>query len=252
MVGHPAYARAIRELKESGELGRRCRCRTSPYLNNIIERDHRFIKKRIVASLGFRSAEGAWRTIEATRQCMRFAKDRSAGWQRVSCWWANVNSSMRWSASLHNTGLKRIADQVRVLPFATDPTRGSDSERPHLWCPVMMIDINCVEPTVLAPQHSPFELFQAQPTNTPSNLANSQLTHFRTPQPGTSAVPTRLLIWVKALCSAARWSVAYRCRNRSPWETACDAFEDQNIGHDIAIDHPYLVRVLHRSARLCA
>ena len=62
--GHPAYARAIRELKESGELGRRCRCRTSPYLNNIIEQDHRFIKKRIVASLGFRSAEGAWRTIE--------------------------------------------------------------------------------------------------------------------------------------------------------------------------------------------
>jgi len=35
--GHPAYARAITELKQSGELGRRCRCRTSPYLNNIIE-----------------------------------------------------------------------------------------------------------------------------------------------------------------------------------------------------------------------
>jgi transposase-like protein len=33
-------------------------------LNNIIEQDHRFIKKRIAASLGFRSAEGAWRTIE--------------------------------------------------------------------------------------------------------------------------------------------------------------------------------------------
>ena len=30
----------------------------------IIEQDHRFIKKRIVASLGFRSAEGACRTIE--------------------------------------------------------------------------------------------------------------------------------------------------------------------------------------------
>ena len=59
--GHPAYARAI---SETGELGRRCRCRRSPYLNNIIEQDHRFIKKRIVASLGFRSAEGAWRTIE--------------------------------------------------------------------------------------------------------------------------------------------------------------------------------------------
>ncbi len=61
--GHPAYASAVAELKQSGELGRSCRCRTSPYLNNIIEQDHRFIEKRIRASLGFRSAEGAWRTI---------------------------------------------------------------------------------------------------------------------------------------------------------------------------------------------
>ena len=58
------YASAIAELKRSGELGRRCRCRTAPYLNNIIEQDHRFIKRRITASLGFRSVEGACRTIE--------------------------------------------------------------------------------------------------------------------------------------------------------------------------------------------
>jgi IS6 family transposase len=62
--GHPAYARAIAELKQSGDLGRRCRCRPSPYLNNLIEQDHRFIKKRIAASLWFRSAEGAIRTID--------------------------------------------------------------------------------------------------------------------------------------------------------------------------------------------
>ena len=62
--GHPPYASAVAELKQTGELGRRCRCRTAPYLNNIIEQDHRFIKKRITASLGFRSAEGACRTIE--------------------------------------------------------------------------------------------------------------------------------------------------------------------------------------------
>jgi len=62
--GHPAYASAIAELQQSGELGRRCRCRTAPYLNNIIEQDHRFIKRRITASLGFRSVEGACRTIE--------------------------------------------------------------------------------------------------------------------------------------------------------------------------------------------
>ena len=62
--GHPAYPSAITELKASSELGKRCHCRTSPYMNNIIEQDHRFIKKRTAASLGFRSAEGAWRTIE--------------------------------------------------------------------------------------------------------------------------------------------------------------------------------------------
>jgi transposase-like protein len=62
--GHPAYAKAVADLKQTGELGRHCRCRTAPYLNNIIEQDHRFIKKRITASLGFRSVEGACRTIE--------------------------------------------------------------------------------------------------------------------------------------------------------------------------------------------
>ena len=62
--GHLAYAGAIAELKRSGELSRRCRCRPSPYLNNIIEQDHRFIKKRIAASLWFRSVEGALRTID--------------------------------------------------------------------------------------------------------------------------------------------------------------------------------------------
>ena len=61
--GHPAYATAIIELKESGELSPNCRCRPSPYLNNIIEQDHRFVKKRITASQGFRSVEGALSTI---------------------------------------------------------------------------------------------------------------------------------------------------------------------------------------------
>ena len=62
--GHPAYARAISELKDSGQIRQRCRCRPWPYMNNIIEQDHRFIKKRIVASLWFRSVEGAINTID--------------------------------------------------------------------------------------------------------------------------------------------------------------------------------------------
>ena len=81
--GHPAYASAVADLKQTGELGRHCRCRTAPYLNNIIEQDHRFIKKRITASLGFRSVEGACRTIEGYEAMHAIRKVRSAGFLRA-------------------------------------------------------------------------------------------------------------------------------------------------------------------------
>jgi IS6 family transposase len=63
--GHPAYARAIAELKSSGELGWRCRCRPCPYLNNIVEQDHRFIKKAhrgepLVPLGGGRTTDRCW------------------------------------------------------------------------------------------------------------------------------------------------------------------------------------------------
>jgi len=74
--GHPAYATAIDELKESGELGRRCRCRPSPYMNNVLEQDHRFIKKRIAASLWFRSVSGALNTIAGYESMHMIRKDQ--------------------------------------------------------------------------------------------------------------------------------------------------------------------------------
>ena len=61
--GHAAYPRAARELKRGRKLGRRCRCRTCPYLNNIVEQDHRAVKRRINHKQGFRSFGGAQRTI---------------------------------------------------------------------------------------------------------------------------------------------------------------------------------------------
>jgi len=60
---HPAYASAIGELKQNGEPGRNCRCRPSPSLNNVIEQDHRLVKKRVTASQGFRPMAGALNTI---------------------------------------------------------------------------------------------------------------------------------------------------------------------------------------------
>ena len=62
--GHPAYPAVIVELKRSSALHSRCQYRRSPYINNVIEQDHRFIKKRIVASQWFRSVEGALHTIQ--------------------------------------------------------------------------------------------------------------------------------------------------------------------------------------------
>jgi transposase, IS6 family len=62
--GNPSYPTVIEELKQERVLGRRCRCRIVPYLNNIVEQDHRSIKRRVNASLGFRSFDGAQRTIQ--------------------------------------------------------------------------------------------------------------------------------------------------------------------------------------------
>jgi transposase-like protein len=61
-----AYAashRAVRELKSDGILPRHARVRSSPYLNNIIEQDHRRIKQRIRPMLGFKQFENAAVTI---------------------------------------------------------------------------------------------------------------------------------------------------------------------------------------------
>src|SRR5437762_3217306 len=62
--GNPSYPKVIGELKRAGELGRRCRCRPVRYLNNIVEQDHRAIKRRVRACQGFRSFASAVRTIQ--------------------------------------------------------------------------------------------------------------------------------------------------------------------------------------------
>ena len=62
--GNPSYPKVITELKRTGELGRLCRCRPVRYLNNIVEQDHRAIKRRVRASQGFRSFDSAARTLQ--------------------------------------------------------------------------------------------------------------------------------------------------------------------------------------------
>ena len=60
---NPAYPRAVAEMKEDGELWRHSRLRQVKYLNNIVEQDHRRIKRLIRLGLGFGSVWTARRTL---------------------------------------------------------------------------------------------------------------------------------------------------------------------------------------------
>jgi transposase-like protein len=60
---HAGYPPAIVRLKAEDALKENCRHRPVQYLNNVLEQDHRAIKRRVKASQHFRSFWGAWRTI---------------------------------------------------------------------------------------------------------------------------------------------------------------------------------------------
>ena len=60
----PIYGSAIPDIKKEGTLRRRCRHRPVQYLNNILEQDHRAIKRRVNAKQGFREFQAARRTIQ--------------------------------------------------------------------------------------------------------------------------------------------------------------------------------------------
>jgi transposase-like protein len=58
------YNSAIPAVKEEGTLRHQCRHRPVQYLNNILEQDHRAIKRRVNAKQGFREFQAARRTIQ--------------------------------------------------------------------------------------------------------------------------------------------------------------------------------------------
>ena len=59
-----AYPKAIDELKAAGVLPQHVELRQVKYLNNLIEQDHRFIKRLTKPGMGFFSFETAWRTLQ--------------------------------------------------------------------------------------------------------------------------------------------------------------------------------------------
>jgi len=76
---HPAYPRAVRWI-----LGRKVVHRTTQYLNNFMEQDHRGVKQRYYPMLGFGSFESASRFCAAFDELRRSLCVRRRGERHVS------------------------------------------------------------------------------------------------------------------------------------------------------------------------
>ena len=61
---NPSYIGAIQDLKQDKLLPDQCKRRPSRHMNNLVEQDHRFMKRRIKSGLSCELYLTAWRTIQ--------------------------------------------------------------------------------------------------------------------------------------------------------------------------------------------
>ena len=74
---NPAYPAAVAALKAEGAIPRRVALRQCKYLNNnVIEQDHRTVKKRVWLAKGYGSFQSAWRTIQGIETVHMIRKGR--------------------------------------------------------------------------------------------------------------------------------------------------------------------------------
>ena len=76
--GYAASHRAVRELKADGSLPADMKLRSSKYLNNLIEQDHRSVKQRIAVMIGFKRFTNAAITITGIKLMHRIRKGQFA------------------------------------------------------------------------------------------------------------------------------------------------------------------------------
>ena len=72
--GYAASHRAVREMKAEGQMPTDTKLRSSKYLNNLIEQDHRGVKARIGPMLGFKRLRTAAVTIAGIELLRRILK----------------------------------------------------------------------------------------------------------------------------------------------------------------------------------
>ena len=73
---NPAYPAALEALKADGNIPRRVALRQCKYLNNVIEQDHRTVKKRVWLAKGYGSFQSAWRTLQGIETVNMIRKGR--------------------------------------------------------------------------------------------------------------------------------------------------------------------------------
>src|SRR6476659_5585847 len=77
-----SYPQAIGKLKKKGTVPKGCELRPIKYLNNLIEQDHRFIKRRTNPGMGFWSFDTAWRTLQGYEAMNQLRKAQVKGTSR--------------------------------------------------------------------------------------------------------------------------------------------------------------------------
>ena len=77
-----AYPPATAELKADEALTETTETRQSKYLNNTVEQDHRFIKRRVKPGLGFGSFNTARRTLKGCESMNMIRKGQIKGADR--------------------------------------------------------------------------------------------------------------------------------------------------------------------------
>ena len=97
---NPAYPIAIEELKKEKKMPEGIQIRQVKYLNNIVEQDHRFIKKRVRSMLGLKSFRTATSIIEWNRSYAYDKKGATHSTGEVCPKSSEVHPSTIWNSCL--------------------------------------------------------------------------------------------------------------------------------------------------------
>ncbi len=82
---NPAFPAAVEALKAEGFLPRRVRLRQCKYLNNIVEQDHRTVKKGTWLAKGHGSLLTPWRTLQGIEAMNMIRKGRARWVAKEDC-----------------------------------------------------------------------------------------------------------------------------------------------------------------------